>query len=140
MLAIGTALPDLFLLIVVSISLRLPWQNAALLAGFLGLGRDLFITQRLGTSAVIFFLVGAVIGRLRTEIFVKHFLTQIIVAFVFALLVATLDLMLALPFRAPSAPGLTVRAAVISSIYVGILAPVFFAAMKRVYPVREESD
>ena len=90
--AIGDAVPDLFVLAAVYVSLGLQWEKAGLAAGFIGLGRDLFFDHRLGTGPLLFFVLGAFLGRLRTEIFVEHFITQMVVTLLIALSVTAVQL------------------------------------------------
>ena len=134
-LAIGRAVPDLFVIAAVYVSLGLRWQQAGLAAGFIGLGRDLFLDHRLGTGAVLFFVLGAFLGRLRTEIFVDHPITQMIVTLLIALSLAAVQLVGVLIARRPAAFGLAVQAGALSALYVAAITPLFFKLLGTLAPL-----
>jgi len=139
-LAIGDAVPDFFVIAAVSVSLSLRWEQAGLAAGFIGLGRDLFLDHRLGTGAILFFLLGSFLGRLRTEIFVEHPITQMIVTLLAALILAAAQLVGILLARRPALQLLAVEAAVLSALYVAAIAPLLFRLLRRLAPLEAADD
>jgi rod shape-determining protein MreD len=62
-LAVGGAAPDLLLLSVVAVAARRGARAGAAFGFAAGLGADLFVATPLGTSALVFTLVGHVLGR-----------------------------------------------------------------------------
>ena len=139
-LAIGRAVPDLFFVAAVYVSLGLRWQQAGITAGLIGMGRDLFLDHRLGTGAALFFVLGVFLGRLRTEIFVEHPITQMIVTLLVALVLATFQLVGVLIVRRPAAFGLAVQAGLLSALYVAALTPLFFKLLGTFAPLEAGDD
>jgi len=139
-LAIGDAVPDLFVLAAVYVSLGLQWEKAGLAAGFIGLGRDLFFDHRLGTGALLFFVLGAFLGRLRTEIFVEHHITQRLVTLLVALSVTAAQLIGVFLVRGPAAFAAGLESGILSALYIAAIAPLFFRALNRLYPLGVGND
>lgn len=133
---LGPAVPDLYFPLIVYYSFLVDIKRNTIANWAAGLTKDFLSEGSLGMNSVFFVAVGLLIWSIRGILFKGHFITQILVTFIFSLIynmLYTLHMMVA--FRSLNV-STTLWLIFICSLYTAMIVPILFWALNKFQPAR----
>ncbi len=133
---IGSAIPDLYFPLVVYYSFLVDIKRNTVVSWFTGLTKDFLSEGSLGINSVFFVAVGLSIWSIRGMLFKGHFVTQILITFIFSVLYNILYVFyIMISFRSL---GISTTLWIIfsCSLYTALIVPVLFLLFSKLQPAQ----
>ena len=126
--------PDLFIIFLVYFSLNSDFEHAFHVNWSTGLAKDFFSEDPFGLNAVMFIMAGYIISIIKSKVFRKHLMTQILVTLTISIIYNLLYLfMLSISLSSVNLLSLIWKCPIIA-VYNSIIVPPIFWLLDRLYP------
>lgn len=133
---IGSAVPDLYLPLVVFYSLLTDMKRSTFTNWLTGLSKDLFSEGSLGINSVFFVALGFFIWSVRGIFYRGHLITQVLITFIFSIIYNVLyTLHTIISFHSPGF-STSLWLIFIYSLYTAVFAPVLFWIFSKFQPAQ----
>ncbi len=133
---LGTAVPDLYFPLVVYYSFSMDLRRNTMTSWITGLTKDLLSEGSLGINSIFFVAVGLSLWSIRGILFRGHFVTQILVAFIFSMIYNVLyALHIMISFRSLSISK-TLWTIFVCSLYTAMVVPILFWFLGKFQPAQ----
>ena len=125
--AVGHAVPDLLLLLALSVGFTVKKPDVFAAAWLIGLVRDVYSQHPLGLHALAYVMVSVVVCRLRAEFFCDHMATRMVVTAIASVAVGGLAWGLTAAAHPRLSPAAALGCVAASMFYTTLVCPLAYA-------------